>query len=334
MTSTDRKDGAIRVVDFGKFLDGSQKQEVADAILDSFKEIGFVYLINYGLTQQKIASIFETSKDFFSQPMDIKLLAPHPASGSHHRGYSAPGVEKVLHRIDEAGEIAKHRAAGMDVKESFECGREDNPVMPNIWPPEEALPGFRQACMDYYWAFRGVELNILRALALAFHLPVDYFCSSHESADNQLRLLHYPSVLTEDLNSGKITRIGAHSDFGSITLLVQDSVGGLEIEDPNNPGEFLSVPPVEGGLIVNAGDFLARWSNDIIRSTIHRVRAPPNSVSKDGMTQERYSIPYFCAPDFNTVVDCIPGTFSEERPKKYEAISSGQYILQRLAANY
>ncbi|KAJ7118265.1 thymine dioxygenase [Mycena epipterygia] len=324
----------IAVVDFAPFLDGSNKQAVADEILSSFKEIGFVYLVNHGIPPERIAKMFALSKEFFAQPMDVKKLAPHPPSGAHHRGYSAPGQEKVIQHVYDADAMAAHRAQAPDVKESFECGREGDPVMPNIWLPDGVLPGFKETCLDFFWLCYEIELTILRALALGFGLPEEYFLKYHTAPDNQLRLLHYPSVPSEDLESKKIARIGQHSDFGSITLLLQDDVGGLEVEDPNVAGTFRSAPPVPGALVVNAGDFMMRWSNDTIRSTIHRVRAPPQSQTTNGMTPERYSIPYFCCADFTSVVDCIPGTWNEECPKKYEPISAQEYIMKRMAPTY
>ncbi|KIP04361.1 hypothetical protein PHLGIDRAFT_76061 [Phlebiopsis gigantea 11061_1 CR5-6] len=320
--------GVISVVDFGPFLDNSAKQQVADAIVQSFKDTGFVYLINHGLPQEKVDEMFGWSKRFFEQPADVKLLAPHPANGSHHRGYSAPGVEKVVRDVFDADELKKRRAKAPDVKESFESGREDDKLMPNIWLPDSVLPGFKEACIDFFWSCREIELSFLRALALGLAVSEDYFLQYHAAADNQLRLLHYPSVPVERLQNDEVTRIGAHTDFCTVTFLFQDNVGGLEVEDPN------STAPVEGAVVVNAGDFLQRWSNDTLRSTVHRVRAPPNLVTEDGMTPERYSIPYFCAADFNTIVDSVPSTYSAERPKKYKPISAAQYIMERLAANY
>lgn len=156
--------------------------------------------------------------------MESKMLAPHPADGTHHRGtgdplsyciktyrhagYSAPGVEKVAQNVFDPDELVKHRAKAPDVKESFESGREDDPAMPNIWPPEGVLPGFKEACLDFYWVSsfsallcvtnihhsllktcHDTELNILR---VSFHLPEEYFLQYHTLAENQLRLLHYP----------------------------------------------------------------------------------------------------------------------------------------------
>ncbi|KAJ7263451.1 Clavaminate synthase-like protein [Mycena rebaudengoi] len=327
-------DNRIAVVDFAPFLDGSNKQAVADKILSSFKDIGFVYLLNHGIPQAQVDQMFALSTAFFKQPMDVKMLAPHPASGTHHRGYSPPGKEKVSQHVYDPDSIAHHRALAPDAKESFECGREGDEAMPNIWLPEGVLPGFNETCLDFFWLCHEIQLNVLRALALGFGLEEDYFLQYHTAPDNQLRLLHYPSVSLDDLRTEKVARIGQHSDFGSITLLLQDDVGGLEVEDPNAPGVFQAAPPIPGALIVNAGDFMMRWSNDTIRSTIHRVRAPPNARTADGMIPARYSIPYFCCADFKTVVDCIPGTWDAERPKKYEPISAEEYVMKRLAASY
>ncbi|KAJ7246122.1 Clavaminate synthase-like protein [Mycena haematopus] len=337
-TTMDNASG-IPIIDFAPFLPGSKstsddKLIVAHKIVASFKDIGFVYLLNHGIPPERSAEMFTWSKEFFAQDLETKNLAPHPSSGAHHRGYSSPGLEKVVQHVYDPSALAAHRtSAGPDVKESFECGRADDDAQPNIWLPEGVLPGFREACLEFYWLLHEVELTILRALALGLDLPEEYFVALHGAADNQLRLLHYPSVPTASLQTSQIERIGAHSDFGSITLLLQDDVGGLEVEDPREAGSFRPAPPVPGALIVNAGDFMMRWSNDTIRSTIHRVRAPPHSVS-DGMTPDRYSIPYFCSADNNTVVDCIPGTWSEERPKRYEPISAGEYVKKRMLALY
>ncbi|KAF8147880.1 Clavaminate synthase-like protein [Crassisporium funariophilum] len=327
---------AVKIVDFGPFLDGTDKQGVADAILDSFKNIGFVYLVNHGLPQTKIDSMFEWSRKLFSQTPAVKQLAPHPSSGAHHRGYSAPGKEKVQHFKYDMTDPSAVRPSEIprDIKESFEVGREDNEAMPNIWYPEGTLPGLKEACLDFYWTCYETEKMILRALALGFHVPEEYFLPHHANADNQLRLLHYPSIPASTLGHEDASRIPSHADFCSLTLLMQDDVGGLEVQDANHPGGFVAVPPVAGSIVVNAGDCLMMWSNDTIRSTVHRVRSPTLVNQTNGVIPARYSIPYFCGADFSTVVDSIPGTWSADRPKLYEPTSAGEYIMKRLALNY
>ncbi|KAF5339985.1 hypothetical protein D9611_012413 [Ephemerocybe angulata] len=329
---TRSEENAIETIDFSGFLAGNDesRKSVAKAIFESFKTIGFVCLTNHGLPQDKVEAMFTMSKSFFDLPMDKKMLAPHPPEGGHHRGYSAPGRELVSQHVYDRDDLKALREQSKDYKESFESGRADDPIMPNIWPPDDVLPGFKEACLDFYWTCYELEKNLLRALGVAFELGEEYFTSVHKNADSQLRLLHYPSAPYEDEG---VSRISAHTDFDTFTILFQDDVGGLEIEDPNMPGSYLPVKPVPNSVVVNAGDFLAMWSNDTLKSTSHRVVAPP-SAAVGGIMPSRYSIPYFCACDFNTVVDAIPGTWGEGRPKKYEPTSAMEYIMKRFATAY
>jgi isopenicillin N synthase-like dioxygenase len=220
-----------------------------------------------------------------------------------------------------------------DFKESFELGREDDERTPNIWFPEETLPGFRQFFVQFFETCYAVELELLKAIALGMGLPAGFFHEYHTRKDNQVRLLHYPPVEAELLRSGSMERIAAHSDFGTMTLLFQDEVGGLEVEDIHVRGKFNPAPFIPGTVVVNIGDFLQRWSNDTLKSTLHRVRAPP-VVESDGITRARYSIPYFVTADRDRTIDCIPGCYGDDKPKKYEPINARQYIEQRLNATY
>src|SRR5208282_3653116 len=127
----------------------------------------------------------------------------------------------------------------------------------------------------FYKICNQLELDILRALALGMDLEEDFFVSYHQNTDNQTRILHYPPIPEEMLRLGKAERIAAHSDFGTITLLFQDKVGGLEIEDPHQEGIFRPVPYIPETVVVNIGDFMKMWTNDILKSSLHRVRAPP-----------------------------------------------------------
>jgi isopenicillin N synthase-like dioxygenase len=116
---------------------------------------------------------------------------------------------------------------------------------------------------------------------------------------------------------------------GSITFLFQDSRGGLQVESPN--GKFIDATPIPDTIVVNAGDLLMRWSNDVIKSTKHRVVEPP--VKADSYPP-RYSVAYFCNPNFDRMIDAIPGTVSADCPKRYEAINSGEYLIKRLTDTY
>jgi isopenicillin N synthase-like dioxygenase len=118
---------------------------------------------------------------------------------------------------------------------------------------------------------------------------------------------------------------------GSITLLFQDSRGGLQVKSPL--GTFVDATPIPDTIVVNAGDLLARWSNDTIKSTKHRVVEPPAPPEGD-VYPARYSIAYFCNPNFDKFIDAIPGTYADEKEKKYEGVNSGVYLERRLEATY
>lgn len=223
-----------------------------------------------------------------------------------------------------------------DFKESFEIGRTDDDTKPNIWIPEEDLPGLREFFDGFFQTCYATELEILRAIAIGMGLDETYFHSYHARADNQIRLLHYPPVEEELLRGGKKERIAAHTDFGTMTMLFQDSVGGLEVEDVKVKGQFNPAPYIPGTIVVNIGDFLMRWSNDTLKSTLHRVRAPPlqGGQQQSKITKARYSIPYFVTADRDKTIDCLPGCFGPEKVKRYDPINAGEYISRRLNATY
>ncbi|KAJ4290975.1 hypothetical protein N0V90_010171 [Kalmusia sp. IMI 367209] len=355
--------GAIPIVDFGAFLNGGEeeKRRVAEKIDAAFRDVGFVYLRGHGVPKGKVEECFEWSKKFFALPLETKMLAPHPPGGAHHRGYSAPGLEKVTQHMYGEEELKKEREIP-DYKESYESGNVNDVSQPNIWLPEEKLPGFREFMESYFALCSTLIHNILDALSIALDVPSPGLSPTHAKSLFQLRLLHYPTIEAEQLKNGKRNRINAHSDFGTLTLLFQDSVGGLEVEDPKQPGTFRKAGSIEDAVLVNIGDLMARWSNDRWRSTVHRVGLPPSSsprtikipgpgVNTEGqrskriveldngdeegsLVPDRYSIPFFATADMDTVIEALPGCWGEDRPKKYEPVTAWGYVQMRMAALY
>ncbi|KAI5477286.1 UPF0676 protein [Pseudohyphozyma bogoriensis] len=327
----------IPVVDFAGFENGSgpRAQEIADQFFAACRDVGFVYIVNHGFDDDLRKEMFGWR--FFDLPKEVKMKAPHPVEGWWHRGYSAIGrsvaVQKSHTASREEIEKAKRRDKHLDFKESFEFGRENHPRTPNVIIPDEDLPGFREALNRYFAEGRLLQLRVMRAIAMGMPgVPSDFFESYHSTSDNQIRLLHYPPLKTKELRAGEVGRIGEHTDFGSGTLLFQDDTGGLEVEDRYTSRLFHPARPMPGAVIFNIGDFLQRWSNDTLKSTLHRVRCPPDLTGE--MTPARYSIPYFFKADADKVVDCLPGTFGEGRPKKYEPVTVFEYVAARLNAAY
>ncbi|KAH8801666.1 hypothetical protein F5884DRAFT_807468 [Xylogone sp. PMI_703] len=329
----------IPLIDFSLFLHGtpSERLQTAQAILHGFQTAGFVYLHNHSIPQSQIAQIFSTSAAFFTRPVEEKNALGW-TSPEANRGYSAPGREKTSFLTDKA-EIERLKTSVPDLKESFEIGREGEEGLPNQWPqnagPEGAAGVFKDRMMEFHDTCKGLHIEVMRAIAVGMGLAEDYFDSFTDGGDNTLRLLHYPSVPKSVFRDNKAqVRAGEHTDYGSITLLFQDDRGGLQVKSPR--GTFVDATPIEGSVVINAGDLLARWSNDTIKSTMHRVVEPPAREGDDSETYPaRYSVAYFCNPNFDRYIEAIDGTYGGEKgERKYAGINSGEYLVQRLAATY
>ncbi|PLW15842.1 hypothetical protein PCANC_10584 [Puccinia coronata f. sp. avenae] len=328
----------IPIVDFSPFCQPDapvrEQIEVADRLLEGFKNNGFVYLRKISVSPQMVSEAFEWSKKFFNLPLEIKRQALHPADGSFHRGYSPIGLEKVRPVEPSHATTESAHVAAADHKETFDIGKPAR-SNDNIWLPEDTekkygLSGFREFFETFYEACEKLEMQILKAISIGLMGidQADYLSKFHQESNNQIRLAHYPPIEADQLIQGVRERFGAHTDFGSITILFQDQVGGLQVENPSKPGQFLHVQPIEKTVVVNVADLLMRWSNDTLRSTLHRVGPPDIS----GVIPSRYSIPYFCGPDPKALIQCLPGCSSSQ--PKYEPIHADEYIKMRMKTSY
>lgn len=328
----------IPLINFSSFHDPKATIQdqvvVAKEILEAFKTNGFVYLDHIPISPQLVSEAFEWSTRFFDLPIHVKQQALHPSDGSSHRGYSPIGLEKVKPvQTSDPTTDDQRKISGIDHKETFDLGKSRG-IPYNIWLPTEteerhALTGFRDFFQEFYEQCDRLAMKILRAISIGLMGVdnADYLEKFHQESNHQIRLAHYPPIEDRELIDRVRQRFGSHTDFGSITILFQDQVGGLEVENPVEPGKFLRVKPIDGTVVVNIGDLLMRWSNDTLRSTLHRV-GPPDVI---GLLPSRYSIPYFCGPDPKALIHCLPGTTSEP---KYEPIYADDYLKMRMRASY
>lgn len=239
-------------------------------------------------------------------------------------------------QLADKGDVEALRAAVPDLKESMEIGKEGEEGKPNMWPKEDEA--FKETMIGFFEECKELHVNVMRAVAVGLGLEEDWFDGFTDGGDNTLRLLHYPEVKKSVFrreDGVEQVRAGEHTDYGSITLLFQDSRGGLQVLSPNNT--FIDATPIPDTIVVNAGDLLARWSNDTIKSTTHRVVEPPPTPGSENsdVYPARYSIAYFCNPNFDKWIDAIPGTWEgTSTGKKYERVNSGEYLERRLAATY
>jgi isopenicillin N synthase-like dioxygenase len=306
---------------------------------EAFKTSGFFYLKAHGIPPSVVSRVFASSARFFARPQSQKdgLGWTSPQS---NRGYVAIGREKLT-TVDTT-DVSDLRASAPDIKETMEIGREEVEGLPNRWPDyfDDDGKDFKETMQSFFEMGKTLHQHIMQAIALGMNLPEHFFDEFVDAGDNNLRLLHYPSVHKEIFqNNPNQVRAGEHSDYGSITLLFQDRHGGLQVRSPK--GTFVDATPIADTIVVNAGDLLARWSNDTIKSTRHRVIQPPAPVGESSEDDSekypaRYSIAYFCNPNDDKLIEALPGTFGDniQVDKKYPEITAGEYLVQRLTATY
>ncbi|KAK0206702.1 Clavaminate synthase-like protein [Desarmillaria ectypa] len=331
--ATVAKDFRIPVIDFSKYRKArttAERKATADEVVAGFKESGFIYVDRHGIPPAIVRNAFQKSAEFFALPPDTKdkLRWEDPRS---NRGYVTIGRERVTQSADP-NEIAALREKAPDFKETMEIGRDWDATWKNQWPEEADAPGFKKTMLNFFQTCHYLHVDIMRSIALGLDLDERYFDNKINDQNHNLRLLSYPPIQRKLLEGDGQARAGAHSDYGSLTLLFQDQVGGLEVQDPHT-GVYYPATPIPGTIVINVGDLLSRWSNDILRSTLHRVVAPPAKQINEGeaVTPVRQSIAYFSNPNFTTEISCLPNCGKEA---KYQPVNTEKYIVGRLAATY
>ncbi|XP_051145012.1 2-oxoglutarate-Fe(II) type oxidoreductase hxnY isoform X2 [Andrographis paniculata] len=297
-------------------LASTDRLATADSIREACVDCGFFYLVNHGVNEQLWQKVLEGNKLFFSLPIEVKMKLAR----KEHRGYTPLYAENLDPSSSSKG----------DSKESFYIGPLDEvtgPVCLNQWPSEEIIPGWRSTMEDYYKQVLLAGERLIQLIALSLNLSENFFhdVGAFNPPNGFLRLLHYPGELGS--SNEEIYGASAHSDYGMITLLATDGIGGLQIcrDKFNRPQIWEDVQHIPGAFIVNIGDMMERWTNCLFRSTLHRVM--PTG-------QERHSMAFFLDPNPDCVVECLKSCCNESNPPRYPPIRSGDYLQERLKATY
>ena len=300
-------------LDLADFTSGNaeqKKQFVAD-LGEAFTNIGFVAIKNHGLSDTLRNELYETVKQFFALPDEIKQQYEF-ADLFGQRGYIGKGKETA-----KGFKVA-------DLKEFYHIGQPD-PIgsMPSNVFPEE-LPGFEKYTLDVYRTFENAGKMLLRAIAIYLNLPEDYFEDKVKNGDSLLRALHYFPIPNPELVPEGAVRAAAHGDINLITLLMGASAEGLEVL--RRDGEWIAITALPDQIVVNVGDMLDRLTNHKLKSTIHRVVNPP----REKMGTSRYSIPFFMHPRADMDLTCLESCVSQEFPKLYTDMTAGEFLDERL----
>lgn len=302
----------IPIIDVAPLVDGSDPQAVARQIGKVCEEVGFFYIKNHGVSAEQIADVYRVTEEFFALPFETKQRVHIATTGDVLRGY----IPTYAENADPEN--------SRDFKEAFDFGADDDEVSyffgPNPMPAE--LPEFKAVCEDYHDTMLALARKLVSAVALSLDLPADYFESIHSKPITIQRLLHYPP------QQGDVTQeeigIGAHTDYGFLTILNQDAVGGLQVR--NLDGDWISAPPVEGTFIINIGDLVQTLTNGRYTSTVHRV------INTSGA--ERYSIPFFIDANYDAHIEPLPSCVSEDNPARYQPFTCGEYKYGRFVDVY
>ena len=319
------KTARIPVLEIGPYLEGAPGtlEAAAGQLRVALEEIGFFYLAGHGVPQSLLDRIFAETKRFHALPLEEKLKLRLNRSNN---GY-----------MPLRGHAQRHTSLNKDPKpnenESFFAKRERDPADPDVtakrdlrdpnrWP--EALPGFRETVLEYQDVMRRLVHRLLPVYARALDLPADYFMPFfHKGGEITVRMIHYPPATAEHV-ADEVFGTAAHTDRNLLTVLAQGDTPGLQIMLPD--GTWIPAPILPGAFVVNSGDTLRRWSNDRFLSTPHRV------LNLSG--RDRYSVPFFVSPEYDTAIECLRSCRSPGNPAKYPPVTMEDFTIEFLNRNY
>ena len=331
---------SIPVIDLSPLWDCSSNglSKVAEEFTHAFEEMGFAYIVNHRVPQSVIDEVFHQHRRFHALPLEEKNKI---RLNQWHRGYLPLASYQLKSESKSKGvvvEDTKSIVKAPNQSESFIINHEhfEGPVDwkeedlysrylqgPNQWP--HGMPEFRQAVLAYYHQLERLALELTKVFFAASKTDFHQFAQHFQRPSIGLRMLHYPpqpSPVPEGVFGS-----APHCDYGFLTILSQDTIGGLEVKTPD--GEWISAPYKESALLINLGDSASKWTNDGLRATPHRV------INRSG--QDRYSIVFFWDPQLDFPIDTRDlGTrwCSEGTKPKYSAQSYGEHLRKLLSHNY
>ena len=310
-TAKDIAVSEIPVIDAGPLLSATDAgvREVAAAMRAAAEGVGFFYIRNHGIPDAVLDAADAAARTFFVLPLERKMRV---RINDRHRGFLRVGAAKM------------YGTARADLKESFVWGLDiddaaagNRLIGPNRWPDD--MPALRAALVPFFAAGQACGERLFRAFAASLDVPLDYFTRAVDKPVSRASIIYYPPQAPDA--GAEQFGVAPHTDYGCMTLLHQDTVGGLQVR--GRGGDWLTAHPIPGTLVVNVGDLLARWTNDRFVSTPHRV------VNSAGVV--RHSMAVFVDPNFEA--DVVPVCYAGERPH-YDAVRCGDYIVSLLDAAF
>ncbi|MAV01983.1 MAG: 2OG-Fe(II) oxygenase [Rhodobacteraceae bacterium] len=303
---------SIPIIDVAELLKNRASPDLLKSFYEAYNQLGFGYIINHGIDPALIEKVFDASNRFHAMHLSEKMKV---ALDHKHRGYIAINTSTDVNSKLETIKKPNQSASFMTMRED----KIEDPKIylsgPNQWPE---LENFRAVIEEYTTKLEELANNLLRAALLSTGVKDLSVMKAFEKPTTWLRLLHYPSLASD--SPVDLYGSAPHTDFGCLTFLAQDNIGGLQVQAPD--GEWLNVPKLENSFVVNVGDMLHRMSNGLLRSTPHRV------VNRSG--SERYSCVFFYDPNVSFNIKPLKGT---GKPK-FKSLNFGEFLREELVASY
>ena len=305
----------IPSLDLRDFLseDANRKEEFVQSIGKAFQEIGFCAVKGHLLSDDLVERLYKQIKLFFDLPYEVKAKYEFPQYLGQ-RGYVSFGKESA--KGSKHGDLKEYWHFGQYIEEEE---KEKYNYFPNVYVEE--LSEFNEVGREVYSTLEKTAKHILRALALYLNIEEDYFDKYIKNGNSILRPIHYPPILEDPKEA---VRASAHGDINLITLLMGAHGKGLQVQHSN--GDWIDAVASEDELMINIGDMLSRHTNNLLKSTVHRVVNPDRELLK----KSRYSIPFFMHPVSEMKLNVLESCISDESPKSFDDITAGDFLNERL----
>ena len=305
----------IPSLDLRDFLseDPHRKADFIQLIGKAFQEIGFCAVKGHLLSDDLVERLYKQIKLFFDLPDEVKTKYEFPEY-SGQRGYVSFGKESA--KGSKHGDLKEYWHFGQYIEEGEKANYN---YFPNINVDE--LPEFNKVGKEVYTSLENTAKHILRALALYLNIEENYFDQYIKNGNSILRPIHYPPILDDPKEA---VRASAHGDINLITLLMGAHGKGLQVQHSN--GEWIDAMAGKDELMINIGDMLSRHTNNLLKSTVHRVVNPDRELLK----KSRYSIPFFMHPVSEMKLNVLESCINEDNPKSFDDITAGDFLNERL----
>ena len=311
----------IPIIDISPLYDSNNNlralRKTGYEIMNACKNIGYFYIKNHQISQSHLDNLILLTQQFFNLPLEEKMRI-HINNSDIYRGYTPLGKELTNDKYDW------HECVdfGPDIHQNDSQIMNQNKLLgPNQWPER---PNDLRNLLETHWALMIILGNkITQGLAISLGLPKNYFDSFINNSHSYMRISNYPPY-ENDKKDNIGLGIGSHIDYGFLTILLQDKIGGLEIKNSND--KWFSAPIIPGTFLVNIGHMMQRWTNDYYKATIHRVIPPKNKT--------RCSVPFFFEPNLDTIVAPLKEFCNKDNPPHYEPLHFGNYLEQTFKHSY